>query len=208
MALSDLISTIKRFYKLTNDDLDTVITDFINEDYRTATRKWGWKELIVEGATLSLTAGDGLYNLATDFFRMVPDGVRVFQDGMQQGLLLKEVPQSQVGIYESLTLGTGSSANYYTLPVAYAIIGISGSTNLQIQLLPAFTQTGLTLNYDYYRRTDTYVDASAVTVLNDYLVYSALLKLAVYFDDKERIATYGPLARQHLLAAFTQTAGG
>lgn len=192
-SLVDLRDAVKGRYRITQDDLDSLIDSYINQAYKKYGRRFGWHQLYTENAQLTLTAGDETYDLPSNFWRINPDSVRYDVTSTDPGTKLTVIGKDQLATYK--LLDTASQ------PMAVSVVaGASGSLRA-LEFVPAFTETSKVVEYDYWKTpTQLTEDANdpVVEEFEEVIVYDALVNLALYHSDKEQAGFFKGELREQL----------
>lgn len=196
-SLADLRDGVKARYIITTSDLDSLIDVYINQAYRKYGRRFGWKQLYVENATLTLTAGTEKYNLPSAFWRINPDSVRYDVTSTDQGTKLPVVQYDGLAAYKLI-----SSA---TQPYACAVVDGSTGSLKAMEFAPAFTETNITVEYDYWASPTALSEDTDDPVVDDFeevIIYDALVQLALYHGKPDQAQMFKMELREQLNVAI------
>lgn len=196
-SLSNLRDAIKSRYRLTNDEMDQFISDHINQAYKKYGRKYKWRGMLDEGNTLTLTAGTETYDLPDDFWRIVESSVRLFVTAEDTGEPVKVVNQDDLAVYK-------------LIPTAYApraccvVAPATGNGPKRLEFQPPFSQTTLTVEYDYFKTPNPLVDDvddPVVEEMEEVIIYDVLVHLATFDKRPDLAQTYKEERRDQLVVA-------
>jgi hypothetical protein len=197
-SLADLRDGVKARYILTNSDLDNLIDTYINQAYRKYGRRFGWKQLYVENATLTLTAGTQTYNLPSAFWRINPDSIRYdYVSSSDPGNKLTLVQYDGLATYKLLAQASQ--------PCACAVVDGSTGSLKAMEFFPPFTDTNKTVRYDYWASPTALTedaDDPAVDDFEEVIIYDALVQLALYHNRTEQAQMFKGELREQLNVAL------
>lgn len=195
-SLADLRDGVKARYIVTTNDLDSLIDTYINQAYRKYGRRFGWKQLYVENATLTLTTGTEKYNLPAAFWRINPDSIRYDVTSTERGTKLKLVQYDGLASYKLLA---ETSQPY----VCAVVDGSSGSLKA-LEFAPAFTETSIVVEYDYWASPTALAEDTDDPVVDDFeevVIYDALVNLALYHNHPDQAQMFKSELREQLNVA-------
>lgn len=190
-SLAQIRDLIKTRYRETVNDNNDLIDSYINQAYRKFCRQFRFPQLLVEGTTIASVAGTEQYTLATNFFKMAESGVRYDVTSTSQGTRLSEVSAADLQAWKLV--------NETSAPMVWAITAASSGSGKRIEFRPSFTETGKTIEYDYYKTPSDLVedlDEPVVNEIEDMIVYEALVQLAIWHNDADMAQMFRAEARE------------
>jgi len=195
-SLSALRDAVKSRIGNTTDDFDSLTDSFINQALRKHGRRFRWKQLLVENAQLTLTTGTEQYALPSNFWQLVPGSVRWNVLSNSQGQPIKVVGIEGLEAYK--TYNTQSS------PYACAVVSAASGGTKRLEFAPAFTQTNIVVEYDYFKTPTALAEDSdepEIPELEEVLIYEALVGLSAKNNDSNLVSYYRDELRQQLNVA-------
>jgi hypothetical protein len=198
-----ILAFIKRKRRIpsTETQFDSEIADDINTAYRLYCRRL--QSLGAPGlrgtATFAIVADQQDYNLASDFDVLIDNSVRYYTSGSTDFQILDIVSGPSAELWDSIPEGYA--------PLACRVIAGSTGTQRKLRLLPAFSETGKTVAYAYWKRPATL--SAGVTLelpeLSDAVAWSAVAGSFNYFRDDNTSGVQVALAQAK--AAFNEALG-
>lgn len=195
-TLADLTEAVKDRYRITDSQLDRLITSFINKSYRKNAQKQQWDNLLVENYSISLTGGTEQYTLPANFWRIAQNGVRYDVTSNCIGKNILVVTSDDLQKWKLITNAQS--------PEVCAIVAPTSGTDRRIEFQPAFSESK-TVNIDYWKNPDELTEDTselAIPVLEDVIIHEALAELAAYHKQWDEAAQYRSMARDYYRAAI------
>ena len=197
MTLLALRTFIKTRYRVTSDELDSLINSMINDQYQRLAKLRKWKQLIVKNATLT-TAQDVLnYDLPEDFWCFMPNSVRYNYISQQlPGTELYVVSGDEVGVWRQ---------SCQTLAPLVCAVQAGTTAPKAMTLLPLFYEYGKTILYDYRKIPVALTadgDETIVDELDMAIAWSALKDLAIWHDKFDQAQVFDKQFRDEWRTAF------
>lgn len=203
-TVSDIQTFCKLRYLVTNTDLDTTLISFINDNYQRRAKRYPWKQLIVENQATTTTQDQSYYELPNNFWQIEKESLRYDVSTTGNGAPMPIVNEAQVGQFKAL--GTISA------PQVGAIVG--GGTNTsgrRLLLLPAFSEYGKVVKYDYLKQPSTLAastDTLDIPELGETVAWESLVDLAIYEDNDKAANAFMVRARDAWRTAFQSVSAG
>lgn len=143
-TFADILAFVKSQARITTTSEDENLGYLINQSYLSFCRSNQWPGLR-KTASFSATGGTQNYILASDFDRLILDGVRYYTTGSTDYKILPVEIQPDAEIWDAM------QATYD--PLACCVVpDTTSGTQRKMRLLPNFTATGKTVEYAYYKK--------------------------------------------------------
>lgn len=176
---AEILAFVKSVGRIVDTSFDTVIGNLINQSYRKYCRRL--QSLSAPGmrgtATFAIVDGQQDYDLESDFDALIDNSVRYYTDGETDYRLLQVVSGPDAELWEAMD-------EAYS-PQACRVVAGSTGTQRKMRLLPAFSETGKTVAYSYWKRPATLSSGSTLELpeLSDAVAWDTLAALVDFTRD-------------------------
>ncbi len=180
---AEILAFVKRQRRIASSDTqyDSVIGDAINSAYQTYCRRL--QSLQAPGmraaSSFAVAAETQDYDLPADFDVLIDNSPRFYTTDDTDYTLIQVVSGPNAELWESMQ-------STYS-PQACRVIAGSTGTQRKLRLLPAFTQTGITVAYAYLKRPATLSGSDVLELpeLADAVAWNAIANTFAYFRDAD-----------------------
>lgn len=205
MTSHDLIlAFVKRQRRIPTADTtyDTVIADTMNSAYGIYCRRL--QSLGAPGmrgtATFPIVALTRDYGLASDFDVLIDDSVRYYTTGTTNYRVLQIVSGTDAELWDAMQSTIS--------PLACRVIAGATGTARKLRLLPAFTESGTTVAYAYWKKPATLAAGVVLELpeLGDAVGWNCVANSYDYFRDDDG-ARGQDMALARAKASYTEALG-